>query len=66
MQLLQQHKENYAQKRMHSALMRGTEEVRNDNNSWLWMKKGYIKKKTEGLIQAAQNQSLQTKWMNTT
>ena len=66
MQLLQQHKENYAQKRMHSAFMRGTEEVRNDNNSWLWMKKGYIKKKTEGLIQAAQNQSLQTKWMNTT
>ena len=66
MQFLQQHKENYAQKRMHSAFMRGTEEVRNDNNSWLWMKKGYIKKKTEGLIQAAQNQSLQTKWMNTT
>ena len=66
MQLLQQHKENYAQKRMHSAFMRGTEEVRNDNNSWLWMKKGYIKKKTEGRIQAAQNQSVQTKWMNTT
>ena len=26
-QLLQQRKENYAQKRMHSAFMRGTEEV---------------------------------------
>ena len=32
-------KENYAQKRMHSAFMRGTEEVRDYNNSWLWMKK---------------------------
>lgn len=51
---------------MHSAFMRGTEEVRNENNGWLWMKKGYPKKKTEGLIQATQNQSLQTRWMNTT
>ena len=39
-QLLQQHKENLARKRMHSAFMRGTEEVRDNNNSWLWMKKG--------------------------
>ena len=36
-----------AQKRRHSAFMRGTEEVRDDNNSWLWMKKGYLKKETE-------------------
>ena len=32
-QLLQQRKENYAQKRMHSAFMRDTEKVRNNNNS---------------------------------
>ena len=32
-QLLQQRKENYARKRMHSALMRSTEKARDDNNS---------------------------------
>ena len=47
-----------AQKRMHSAFLRGTDEVRDDSNSWLWMKKGYLKKETEGLIIAAQDQSL--------
>ena len=26
--------------------MTGTEEVRDDNNSWLWMKKGYLKIET--------------------
>ena len=62
-QLLQQLKENYAQKRMRSAFMRGTEEVRDNNNSWLWMKKGYLKKETEGLIMAAQDQSFQTRWV---
>ena len=63
MQLLQQHKESYAHRRIHSAFMRGTEEVRDDNNSWLWMKKGYLKKETEGLTIAAQDQSLRTKWV---
>ena len=62
-QLIQQCKENYAQKRKHSAFMRGTEEVRDDNNSWLWMKKGYLKKETVGLIIAAQDQSLETRWV---
>ena len=63
MQLLQQHKENHARKRMHSAFMRGTEEVRDNNNSWLWMKKGYLKKEIEGLIMAEQDQSLRTRWV---
>ena len=60
-QLLQQGKENYAQKRMHYAFLRGTTEVRDDNNSWSWMKKGYMKKETEGLTMAAWHQSLRTR-----
>lgn len=44
-QLLQQHKENYAQKRMHSTFMRGTEEVWDDNNSGPWIKKISEKRK---------------------
>ena len=43
--------------------MRGTEEVRDDSTSWLWRKKGYLKKETEGLIMAAQDQSLRTRWI---
>ena len=54
-QLLQQGKKNYAQKRMHSAFMRGTEELGDDNNSWLWMKKGHLKTETERLIMVAQD-----------
>ena len=48
---------------MPSAFVRGTEEVRDDNNSWLWVKKGYLKKETEGLIIAAHDQSLRTRWI---
>ena len=43
---------------MHSAFKRGPEEVREDHNSRLWMKKGYLRKETEGLIMVAQDQSL--------
>ena len=43
---------------MHSTFMRGTEEARDANNSWLWMEKGYLKKETEGLAMTAQDQSL--------
>ena len=41
--------------RMHFLFMRGAEEVRDSNNSWLWLKKGYLKK-TERLKMAAQDQ----------
>ena len=34
-QLLQQRKENYAQRRMHSTFMRSSEAVRDGNSSWL-------------------------------
>ena len=43
--------------------MRGTEEVRDDTNSWL-QKKG-VWKENEGLIMATEDQSLQTRWENT-
>lgn len=41
--------------------MKGTEEVRDDNNSWLLMKKRHLQEKTEGLIMATQDLSLQTR-----
>ena len=45
---------------MRSAFMRVTEEVRNDNNTWLWMEKGYLKKESEGLIMIAKDKPLLT------
>ena len=40
---------------MLSVFRRGTEDVRDNNNSWLWMKKGYLKKGTRRLIMAPQD-----------
>ena len=63
-ELLQQGKENYTKKRMHSAFMRLTEEVSDDINSWLWMKKGYLEEETERLVRAAQDQLSETRWVH--
>ena len=53
---MDQRKENYAQKRIYSAFMRGTEEVRDDTNNWFWMKE-------QELFMAEQDQLLQTRWV---
>ena len=34
-----------------------------DSESWAWLRKGYLKKETEGLIVAAQDQALRTNWI---
>ena len=44
---------------MHSGFMRDNEQVRDDNSSWILMKKRYMKKETEGLIM----QSLRRRWL---
>ena len=31
--------------------------------SWTWLKKGYLKKETEGMIMAAQDQANRTRWV---
>ena len=40
-----------------------TKEVRDDKDSWLWLQKGVLKKETEGLILAAQEQALRVNWI---
>lgn len=42
--------------------LRSTEDVR-DSLSWDWLKGGILKKKTEGLLTAAQDQALQTNYI---
>ena len=44
--------------------MRLTEEVSDDINSWLWMKKGYLEEETERLVRAAQDQLSETRWVH--
>ena len=41
-----EHREKYEGKLLHGHFRRATEEVR-DKRSWDWLKKGYLKKKTE-------------------
>ena len=55
--------ERYYSKSLHSAFLRETEEVRDKDNSWLLVKKGYLKKETEGLIMAVQDQAIRTNWI---
>ena len=49
----------YRNKALHRQFLKGTEEVR-DPDSWDWLKRGTIKKETEGLLTAAQDQALRT------
>ena len=53
----------YEDKHLHSALIRESNECRDDKDSWLWLKRGYLKKETEGLILAAQDQAIRTRWI---
>ena len=47
---------------MHGQFVRQTEEILG-NKSWFWLKKGSVKKETESLIMAAQEQALATNLM---
>ena len=56
------HKESYKQKVLHGQFYKNTEKVR-DPLTWDWLKKGYLKKETEGMIMAAQDQALRTRYI---
>ena len=46
-------------KELHGQFFRQTDEVAS-NNTWVWLQQGHLKKETEGLLMAAQSQSLRT------
>ena len=52
-------KDKWQSKPLHGQILRQTEDIR-DTASWDWMRKGELKKETEGLITAAQEQALRT------
>ena len=51
---------NWKEKALHGEFVRQTAYIAGDE-SWRWLKNGFLKKKTEGLIPAAQEQALRTK-----
>ena len=54
-------KRQYKEKALHSQFERTTEEIK-DKDSWNWLKKGTLKKETEGVLMAAQDQALRTNY----
>jgi hypothetical protein len=51
----------WTEKVMHGQFVRQTENVRSDEG-WLWLKRGNLKRETESLITAAQEQALRTNY----
>ena len=51
--------EDWEEKVLHGQYLRQTKEVRSDQ-CWAWLQNGDLKRETESLIVAAQNQSIQT------
>ena len=51
--------ENWKGKPLHGEFMRQVDEVMGED-SWRWLRNGFLKKETEGLILAAQEQALRT------
>ena len=57
----QKHKQ-WKEKQLHGKFIREKEEIRSVE-TWGWIRKGYLKKETELLIFAAQQQALRTNWI---
>ena len=56
--------QEWEEKALHSQYLRQTVEVRSEQ-SWVWSQNGDLKKETESLIVAAQNQSIRTNLVKT-
>ena len=58
-------KHEYLLKKLRPVFYKETMDVRDEDNSWNWLKNGYLLKETEGgwTILAAQDQALRTNWI---
>ena len=56
---LEEHAKRYHEKSFHGQFVRSTDQIR-DQKSWEWLKRGKLKKKSEGFLMAAQDQAIRT------
>jgi hypothetical protein len=61
--IINRSKESFLERRYIRNFWEGTKEIRDEEATWQWLKKGTLKKETEGMILEAQNQALRTKRM---
>ena len=62
-ELMEKRKNTYLAKDLHPVYEKNTKEIKDEETSWLWLKKGFLKKETEGTILAAQDQALRTNYI---
>ena len=55
----EEHAQRYREKPLHGQFVRGTEQI-SDQKTWEWIKRGKLKKESEGFLMAAQDQALWT------
>ena len=60
--LHQERVKGFKEKSLHGKFRKSTEAIA-DERSWEWLKMGYLKKGTEAIITAAQDQALRTNWI---
>ena len=54
--------EEWQSKPMHGQFLRQTKDL-SSNDTWQWLQRGELKKETEGMIMAAQDQALRTRYI---
>ena len=54
--------EEWQNKPMHGQFLRQTKDL-SSNDTWQWLQRGELKKETEGMIMAAQDQALRTRYI---
>ena len=59
--ILEIRRENLKRKNLHSVFFKNTEF--RDEQTWNWLRKGDLKKATEGTIMAAQEQAIRTRFI---
>ena len=57
---MKEREESLKKKRLHGRFFEAIEEIRG-NKSWEWLRKSRLKRGTEGMIMAAQEQALRTR-----
>ena len=58
--IIENRKERLGEKPLHSANFKETKDGKDEKESWKWLTNGYLKKQTEGMLMAAQDQALRT------